>query len=85
MAVAESTFSAWLLTKLNAMKVDENVLLNYILSIVEGDEPRDEKLEILQSVLIDTGSSVSKLSPGHELTFIPHCLYNASECFRRMK
>lgn len=62
MAETKAVFSAWLLTKLNAMKVDDTIFLNYILSVIEGDETREEKLEILQSILIDTGSLVSEFA-----------------------
>lgn len=44
------------------MKVDDTIFLNYILSVIEGDEPREEKMEILQSILIDTGSLVSEFA-----------------------
>lgn len=59
MAKADDTFSSWLLTKLNALKLDENIFLNYILSILEDEETQDEKLDILKSVLGDSISSVS--------------------------
>lgn len=55
----DCAFSTWLSDKLNLLKIDENIYLNYILSILEGDESRDEKLDILKSILVDTGSSVS--------------------------
>ena len=55
----DDAFSVWLLTKLNEMKVDESIFLEYIRSILEGEETRDEKLEILESVLMDSFSSVS--------------------------
>lgn len=52
-------FTSWLSEKLDVLKIDENIYLNYILSVLEGDESREEKLDILKSVLVDTGSSVS--------------------------
>lgn len=52
-----SGFSTWLSNKLNELKIDENIYLNYIISILEGEESRDEKLDILKSILVDTGSS----------------------------
>ncbi|XP_065200352.1 coiled-coil domain-containing protein 43 [Planococcus citri] len=52
-----SGFSSWLSGKLDQLKIDENIYLNYIISILEGDESRDEKLDILTSILVDTGSS----------------------------
>ena len=51
-------FSTWLSNKLNLLKIDENIYLNYIISILEGDESREEKLDNLKSILVDTGSSV---------------------------
>ncbi len=59
MAQADDTFSSWLLAKLSRMKVDENIFLNYVLSILEGEETRNEKLDILKSVLADCSSTVS--------------------------
>lgn len=57
-----SGFSTWLSDKLNELKIDENIYLNYIISILEGEESRDEKLDILKSILVDTGSSVRSRS-----------------------
>ncbi|KAK7580255.1 hypothetical protein V9T40_000884 [Parthenolecanium corni] len=50
-------FSPWLSTKLKTLNVDENIFLSYTLSILEGDEPREEKLDALKSVLSDCAAS----------------------------
>lgn len=59
MAKMGDGFSPWLSAKLNTLNVDENIFLSYVLSILEGDEPREEKLDALKSVLSDCASSVS--------------------------
>ena len=59
MEKTNDVFSTWLSTKLNEMCLDESVLIHYIRSILEGEETPDEKLESLQSVLMDGFSSVS--------------------------
>lgn len=61
MAKVGDGFSPWLSSKLKALNVDENIFLSYILSILEGDEPRDEKLDALKSVFCDCASSVNTL------------------------
>jgi hypothetical protein len=51
MAVAANSFDAWLIRKLQALNTDEGVYGSYIRSILEGDEPEDEKTEALESIL----------------------------------
>lgn len=51
MAVAASSFDAWLSRKLQALNTDEGVFGTYIKGILEGDESEDEKTEALESIL----------------------------------
>jgi len=51
MAVAASSFDAWLSRKLQALNTDESVFGTYIRGILEGDETEDEKTEALESIL----------------------------------
>lgn len=51
MAVAASSFDAWLSEKLQALNTDESVFATYIKGILEGDESEDEKTEALESIL----------------------------------
>jgi len=51
MAVAASSFDAWLSKKLQALNTDEGVFGTYIRGILEGDETEDEKTEALESIL----------------------------------
>lgn len=51
MAVAASSFDAWLSKKLQALNTDEGVFGTYIKGILESDEPEDEKTEALESIL----------------------------------
>lgn len=51
MAVAASSFDAWLSEKLRALNTDESVFGTYIKGILEGDETEDEKIEALESII----------------------------------
>ncbi|XP_032685374.1 coiled-coil domain-containing protein 43 [Odontomachus brunneus] len=61
MAVAASSFDAWLSEKLQALNTDESVFGTYIKGILEGDESEDEKTEALESILAGiTEDNISK-------------------------
>ena len=50
MATGEN-FLKWLNNKLRELKTDENVYGSYIIGILDGDEPIDEKKEALEEIL----------------------------------
>lgn len=47
----KSSFVKWLNKKLQELNTDESVFGEYILSILEGDESREEKRESLEGIL----------------------------------
>ncbi|EDW75687.1 uncharacterized protein Dwil_GK15064 [Drosophila willistoni] len=50
-------FQTWLNEQLRQLNTDENVFGSYIIGILEGEESQDEKLEALEDILSETGSS----------------------------
>lgn len=47
----KDAFNKWLKNKLKTLNTDESVFGSYILSILEGDETKDEKREALEGIL----------------------------------
>lgn len=50
---AQSSKTAWLSAKLKQFSLDEEIYLNYIESVVDGEEDRSEKISALEAILED--------------------------------
>lgn len=48
---AGEIFTKWLNIKLRELNTDESVFSAYIIAILEGDEPNDEKTTALEEIL----------------------------------
>jgi len=50
---AQFSKTAWLSAKLKQLSLDEEIYLNYIESVVDGEEDRSEKISALEAILGD--------------------------------
>lgn len=56
--VAAAANTAWLRSKLKQFELDEDIYLNYIESVVAGEEDRCEKIGALEAILSDVLVSI---------------------------
>lgn len=80
---AQCTKTAWLSSKLKQFALDEEIYLNYIESVLDGEEDRCEKISALEAilgeVLVSDFQGFSSISKTVFCTYYPiiKCMYYA--------
>lgn len=59
---AKSSKTAWLSSKLKQFALDEEIYLNYIESVLDGEEERSEKISALEAILGEILVSIIKIT-----------------------
>lgn len=59
---SQASKTAWLLLKLKQFALDEEIYLNYIESVLNGEEDRNEKISALEAILGEVLVSVMKIT-----------------------